>query len=108
VVLPFDRARFEASSVADRPGSWVDDFRATIATATVEIVAGRFADDDAAYAATTEQILRRAIERGGADGTVGVVVWEGAARHDSVDYTAMFGRRARELGLRVEEVSTLP
>lgn len=106
-ILPFEGARFEASSVADRPGSWVDDFRSVLATARVEIVGGDFADDDAAFAATTEQILRRAVEPGGPDGTVGVVVWEGEQRRDSIDHTAMFARRARELGIRVEEVSTL-
>jgi len=108
IILPFDSARFELSSVADRPGSWVADFRSTIATATVEIVTGRFADDDDAYVATTERILQRAIELGGENNPVGIVVWEGEPRQDSVDHTAMFVRRARELGIRIEEVSTRP
>jgi len=86
---------------------WVYDFRSTIATATVEIVTGSFADDDAAYVATTEQILQRAIGLGGRDDTIAIVAWDGIPRHDSVDHAALFVNRARELGLRIEEVSTL-
>lgn len=106
VVLPFERDRFERTSVADRPGSWEELFRDALATATVETLAGPFDDEDAAYAAATEEILKRALALGGAD-TIALVVWDGTPRGDG-DHTARFDRRARELGIRTVEISTRP
>lgn len=112
VVLPFDVDRFRASSVVDRPGDWGDAYDAVIADARARgdlVVLSVDGEDDQAYAAATAAILDRAAALAGGDPSrvVAVPVWEGAPRGDG-DQTAAFASSARERGMEVGEVRTLP
>ena len=112
VVLPFDADRFRASSVVDRPGDWGDAYDAIVADARARgdlVVLSVPGEDDEAYAAATSAILDHAVELGGGDPSrvVAVPVWEGAPRGDG-DQTAAFANSARERGIEVREVRTLP
>jgi hypothetical protein len=106
VVLPFERDRFEKSSVADRPGQWTARYRTVLDASEVEVLPRTSGDDDEAYAAVTEELLARAIAMAGVAGTTAVVVWDGSSRGPS-DQTARFADRARERNVPVVEVSTM-
>jgi hypothetical protein len=90
IVLPFPPRRFRETSVTDRPGNWGPAFDRLIAAAEVTgdlvILSSTGADDDAAYAAANQAIVREAetLARATLDGTrfrlVAVIVWEGSAR----------------------------
>jgi hypothetical protein len=90
IVLPFPPKRFRETSVTDRPGDWgpvfdrlVAEAEATADLVILERVAG---DDDAAYAAANQVIIREAeaLAKDTPDGIlhrrVLLIVWEGAAR----------------------------
>ena len=92
VVLPFEPARFRATSVVDRPGDWGRLYDAAIADANASsrltILHGPFASDDAAFTAATCEIVHRARELGGND-AVAIAIWDERPR-DANDFTAEF------------------
>jgi hypothetical protein len=109
VVLPFDRARFRASSVTDRPGEWgalYDQTMDAIAAAG-DLVVMDGTPEHADYTAANLAILNEAeilaAELG--EPRSAVLVWEGATRGDH-DVTEAFGTEARRRGLPVIEIST--
>jgi hypothetical protein len=90
IVLPFPPTRFRESSVTDRPGNWGPVFDRLVAVAEsagdLVVLSSQGDDDDAAYAAANELIVKEAEALAGStfDGTrlrlVAVIVWEGSAR----------------------------
>ena len=89
IVLPFPPNRFRETSVTDRPGNWGPVFDRLVAAAKAAgdlLILSNPGDDDAAYAAANEVIIREAeaLARATLDGTrlrlIAVIVWEGAAR----------------------------
>jgi hypothetical protein len=89
IVLPFPPNRFRETSVTDRPGNWGPVFDRLVAAAESagDLVAlSSTGDDDAAYAAANEVIIKEAQALAGStlDGTrlrlVAVIVGEGSAR----------------------------
>jgi hypothetical protein len=90
IVLPFQAKRFRQTSVTDRPGDWGPMFDRLIALAEgandLVILSGTGDDDDKAYAAANEAIIREAeaLARGTSESIrlrrVVVIVWEGSAR----------------------------
>jgi hypothetical protein len=117
IVLPFDRERFRATSVTDRPGGWGEIYDRVIDHAqhagTLTIIDTAADDDAEAYAAANTTILDIATReaRGGAReasarDACAVIVWEGSPRGDD-DLTAHFAATARARGLEVVEIRTL-
>lgn len=118
MILPFGRALFRETSVADRPGDWggpYDTICDELAkTGDVEVL-GYPPDGERAYADTNIRIIERAVEFGRAEAeregfllpnAMALLVWEGAPRGLD-DMTAHFGEVAFDRGLKVEHVLTL-
>jgi hypothetical protein len=121
IVLPFERQRFRASSVTDRPGDWGPRFDSAMeqaeASDNVIVIQPEFTSDDEAYAAATYAILDCARElalNADIDGHSGsdtdnqvivVVVWDGMSRGED-DLTDRFRREAVDRGLQVQEIFT--
>jgi hypothetical protein len=89
IVLPFLPERFRETSVTDRPGNWGPVFDRMVAAAESAgdlVILSSTGDDEAAYAAANEVIIREAEALAGSasDSTrlrlVAVIVWEGSAR----------------------------
>jgi hypothetical protein len=90
IVLPFAPKRFRETSVTDRPGDWGPVFDRLVAeaenTADLVVLDSVAGDDDAAYAAANQVIIREAegLAKDTSDGIlhqrVSLIVWEGAAR----------------------------
>jgi hypothetical protein len=110
VVLPFDAARFRATSVTDRPGDWgpvYDRVLAELAPTRDVVTLDARGEDSDAYVAANEAILGEAAALApDATDVVAVLVWEGASRGRD-DVTAAFGEAARTRGWRVEQVKTV-
>jgi hypothetical protein len=115
IVLPFAPARFRETSVVDRPGEWGPVFDRQIAAAAATgdlVVLGLEGDDDQAYAATNEAIIREAKALAGTPGRAGahrliaMLVWEGTKRQGS-DATAGFGDLAKKSGFEERSIPTL-
>ncbi|HET8646464.1 MAG TPA: hypothetical protein VFO85_13300, partial [Vicinamibacteria bacterium] len=110
VVLPFDRVRFRAASVADRPGDFghLYDHLLDMAAARGDLVtlAGA-AGSEAAYGAAGDAILDEAARLAAPDVPVAVVAWDGCSR-GAGDHTAAFANAARRRGWTLVEVPTRP
>jgi hypothetical protein len=115
IVLPFAPAQFRETSVVDRPGDWGSAFDhqvAAAATAGDLVVLDVGGDNDVAYAAANEAIIReaqalaRAGERAEPHRLVAMLVWEGAPRSAS-DATAGFRDLTKDAGFEEESISTL-
>jgi hypothetical protein len=114
IVLPFAPARFRETSVVDRPGEWGPVFDRQVAAAAAAgdlVVLGLEGDDDQAYTATNEAIIREAKALARTPGQaahrlVAMLVWEGAKRQGS-DATAGFGDLARKVGFEEQSIPTL-
>jgi hypothetical protein len=121
IVLPFNRTRFRASSVVDRPGNWGPRFdkamKQAAASGHIEMISAQAKDDDEAYALVTTAILDRAEnlakhspgqESNTPDNKViALVVWDGAPRGPT-DLTEYFRERALTRGFTVQELITRP
>jgi hypothetical protein len=112
IVLPFDKNRFRAASVADRPGKWGELFDRVCAEAEAAgdlVVLGIDGSDADVYETTNTAILEQgeALATAGGLHRVAVVVWEGA-RHQGDDFTGQFLEEAIARGWRVLEVNTVP
>ncbi len=109
VVLPFDRERFRATSVADRPGNWVVLYEQILdqIEAAGDLVVIHTTREEEAYSATNRRILDEAISLGqqSCEPVTAMLVWNGASR-GSDDLTEAFGVEARNRGLPVVEVRT--
>ena len=85
IILPFDRARFRASSVTDRPGDWGPRFDAVIdeVSAAGDVVQLSLdSQDDATYQQANVEIYRDAetlAQRSGEECRA-LVVWNGVPR----------------------------
>jgi hypothetical protein len=116
VVLPWGRERFRGLSVVDRGAGWGERYDRVIDEVEADgelSVLGIDDGDEAAYAATNEAILRRAIEVAGEPGGAGdaheviaVPVWDGKPRGPD-DFTHRFLLAARTRGLEIREIRTL-
>jgi hypothetical protein len=115
IVLPFAPGRFRKTSVVDRPGKWAAAFDRQVAAAAASddlVVLNARKDDDRAYAAANEVIVREAqalagtAAQGVAHRLVAMLVWDGAKRQGS-DATAEFAAIARNAGFDEFTVSTL-
>ncbi len=110
VVLPFAKKRFRETSVVDRPGDWGEIYDRVIASVEargdlVELppTAG---DEDEAYWAANETIIREAERIPGAGQRMAIIVWEGSPCSKS-DATDAFRRLAEEAGFSERVVLTL-
>ena len=111
VILPFDRDRFRATSVSDRPGDWgplYDRLMNEISLRNEVIISTGATDELAAYAAVNHLILEQAesLARESGECAAAVLIWEGRPRRTG-DLTQAFGERARERGMKVLGISTL-
>lgn len=108
VILGAEPAAFEARSVAERAGPWIDLFNRLVVTPsksmTLEILSSVPPEDDRAV---NQAILTRAREAALAVGArpVAVLVWEGRSR-GADDVTADFRDRAIALGFDTLETPT--
>lgn len=108
VILGTEPAAFEARSVAERAGPWIDLFDRLVVTPsksmTLEILSSVQPEDDRAV---NQAILTRARESALAVGArpVAVLVWEGRSR-GADDVTADFRDRAIALGFDTLETPT--
>lgn len=110
VILPFEPARFRATSVVDRPGDWGPVFDEVCGAAGGDLVVlARAGEGDAAYAAVNRALLDEAALLADAArpraGVCALVVWEGAPRGEG-DLTADLAEGARARGWVVETVAT--
>ena len=119
IVLPFNRTRFRASSVVDRPGNWGPRFdkamKRAAASGHIELISAQAKDDDEAYALVTTEILDCAenVARhapGQESNTqdnklIAAVVWDGTSRGPT-DLTEYFRVHALSRGFTVQEIIT--
>jgi hypothetical protein len=112
MVLPFERARFRATSVADREyahdwGAVFDRVADEIDARKGLIVLGDKGEDDAAYSAVNTAILDEAerLAREDRSAALAVVVWDGKTR-TGADLTAAFADAARARSIPLREVLT--
>jgi hypothetical protein len=111
VILPFDRDRFRATSVTDRPGDWgplYDRLINEITSANDVLVSTEGAGELAAYTAANNLILEeaQALARQAGECASAVLVWDAHPR-GAADFTQAFGERARERGMDVFCINTL-
>jgi hypothetical protein len=113
IVLPFSPERFRKSSVVDRPGDWGPVFDRLIFTAEraedLVVLREGVGDDNMAYAAANEAIIREAqllADAGAPSRLIAVVVWEGGARAGT-DATEAFRQLASIAGFEQRSVATL-
>jgi hypothetical protein len=110
VILPFDRDKFRATSVTDRPGDWGPAYDTVLAeldaVGDVVTLQGHGEGTDA-YIAANNAILEEATRLARQSKTMltAVVVWDAPRGRD--DITAAFAEEARRRGPHVEELKTL-
>jgi hypothetical protein len=114
IVLPFPPKRFRETSVTDRPGDWgsVFDRLVAAAEAAADLVnLNSTGDDNTAYAAANQTIIREAeaLARATSDGPplrlVAVIVWEGSARTET-DASGGLRSLARQAGFEERSLLT--
>jgi hypothetical protein len=110
VVLPFDRERFRATSVTDRPGEWGRLYDSILdrVEKNADLLVMRLNSEEQAYAETNRMILDEALSMGRQlkSPVTAVLVWDGKSR-GAGDLTAKFGVDARSKSIPVIEVMTL-
>ena len=112
IILPFEREHFRRTSVVDRPGDWGAVFDRVVDEVAergdVITIASDAGDDEAAYLAASELILREAVRLAAEqhEPASAIVVWEGRSR-GAGDLTDAFRVDATARGLAVVEVPTL-
>lgn len=108
VVLPFDPARFRATSVVDRPGDWGERYdRLLHELGPRDLVILGLPEGDYAYARTNEAILDEADRLdGGIGARAALLIWNGRSRGPG-DLTAHFAEAARGRGFDVHEIPTI-
>ncbi len=110
VILPFARARFRESSVADRPGEWGPIYDKVLdeVEAKDDLVILHADNDDEAYAAANLAILDEAVRlaKESDEQTAAAVIWDGASR-GAGDVTQSFMEEAKRRDMEVVEVKTV-
>jgi hypothetical protein len=110
IVLPFGRAEFRATSVADRPGKWgtLYDELLDQVEKNRDLVVVRTDSDAKAFTEANRVILDEAQTLGHHlhDGVIAVLVWNGKSR-GAEDLTEDFRRRAFARDIPVVELMTL-
>jgi hypothetical protein len=110
VVLPFAKERFRQTSVVDRPGNWGEVYDHVIAdvetTGDLIVLPRVVGDEEDAYQAANEAIIREAQIIAGSAERMAVIVWDGNARSKS-DATDAFRIRAEEAGFTLSVIPTL-
>jgi hypothetical protein len=110
VVLPFAKERFRETSVVDRPGDWGEVYDRVTADVEasgdlIELAPG-VGDENDAYRAANEAIIREAESIAGPGERIAAIVWEGSSRSKS-DATNDFRVLAEEAGFSQCVVLTL-
>jgi hypothetical protein len=115
IVLPFPPKRFRETSVTDRPGDWGPVFDRLVAAAEAAgdlvILQSTGDDDDAAYAAANQAIIREAeaLARPTSEATplrlIGVIAWEGSAR-EGTDASGGLQKLATQAGFEERSLLT--
>jgi hypothetical protein len=115
IVLPFPAKRFRETSVTDRPGDWGPLFDRLITEAEsagdLVVLPGTGGNDDAAYAAANQTIVREAeaLAQATSDARpyrlVAVIVWEGSAR-EGTDASGGLLTLAKQAGFEERSVPT--
>lgn len=109
IVLPFNRDRFRATSVTDRPGDWgpLYDGELDAVQAHSDLVIAPVAPEKNPCLETNHAIIEEALAlaRTLRDSVGAVRVWEGESRGEG-DLTEEFGAYARKKGLSVFDVMT--
>ena len=112
IVLPFERDRFRATSVADRGEAWGARFDALLdepnSQREVIVLTRAPGSDDAAYAQATKRLITEANQRAPKDNSaLAIAVWEGRARAGT-DATQDFLDRATSAEMRTRVVISRP
>ena len=110
IVLAFDREKFRATSVTDRPGDWglLYDKVLNEVERNGDLLVIQPNSEDKAYAEANHVIVDEAISVGLElqQPVTAVLVWDGKS-HGEGDLTAEFGDYARNKGVPVTDVMTL-
>jgi hypothetical protein len=109
VVLPFAKERFRETSVVDRPGDWGAVYDRVIADVEASgdlIELAPRGDENDAYRAANEAIIKEAETIAGPGERIAVIVWEGSSRSKS-DATNDFRALAEEAGFSQRVILTL-
>lgn len=118
IVLPYDKARFRADSVTDRPGDWgplFDRMCEEVEDRGQLLVMNIVEENQIGWDRANVLILDTAVDLASAanassqdktHSAVGVVVWDGIPWGEA-DITAGFARLAKQRGLRLIAVSSL-
>ncbi len=110
VILPFEPARFRASSVADRPGDWGPLFDRIIEEVSERggLILAPAQAAHSVYLETNHVIIEEALRLAAEVKTTAaaVLVWDGTSRGDG-DATEEFGRYARSRSMTVGSIPTL-
>jgi len=110
IVLPFDREKFRATSVTDRPGDWglLFDNVLNEVGSNGDLLIIQPNSEDKAYAEVNHTIVDEAISLGLElhQPAMTVLVWDGKSRGEG-DLTEEFGAYARMRGVPVLDVMTL-
>jgi hypothetical protein len=110
IVLPFDREKFRATSVTDRPGDWgfLYDSALNEAEKKGDLLLIPPSSEDKAYAEANHVIVDEALSLGleFQQPITAVLVWDGKSRGEG-DLTEEFGLYARTKGIPVVDLMTL-
>jgi hypothetical protein len=110
IVLPFDREKFRATSVTDRPGEWGNLYEKVLNDVEKDgdVLVIRPTSQETAYAETNHVIVDEAISLGLElhQTVTAVLVWDRESRGEG-DLTEEFGVYARNKGVPVINVMTL-
>jgi hypothetical protein len=110
IVLPFDRDKFRATSVTDRPGDWglLYDQALNEVEEHQDLLVIQPSSDDKAYAEVNHAIIDQALSLGQEFRlpVVAALVWDGKSRGED-DLTEEFGVYARSKSVPVIDVMTL-
>jgi hypothetical protein len=111
IVLPFEREKFRATSVTDRPGEWGALYDGALNEVEQNgdlFVIQSTGNDDEAYTEASHAIVDEALLLGMQlqQPAIAVLVWEGQSR-GAGDLTEEFGVFARSKGVTVRSILTL-
>jgi hypothetical protein len=110
IILPFDREKFRATSVTDRPGDWGLLYNTVLneVEANGDILIIQPDSEDNAYAEVNHVIVDEAISLGLElhQPVTAVLVWNGKSRGEG-DITEEFGAYACKRGVPVIDIMTL-
>jgi hypothetical protein len=104
------RRNGSAKHVVDRPGNWGEVYDHVIADVETRgdliVLPSMVGDEDDAYQAANEAIIREAQTIAGSGEPMAVIVWEGSSRSKS-DATDAFRIQAEEAGFTLSVIPTL-